>query len=78
MKLVIRVFLHVAWVIPLFLGRPYLSIALLLFVFLCYVKVFKFRQQLADLSDRGGDPKEEAALRQALLRWQSLTWLKQT
>jgi hypothetical protein len=76
MMLVIRVLLHVAWIVPLVLGRPYLAIAMLLFVFLCYVKVFKFRQQLADLSARGGHPKEEIAVRKALQRWQSLTWLK--
>jgi hypothetical protein len=72
----IKVVLHLAWILPLFWGRTYLAVALLLFVALCYIKVFKFRQQLADLSARGGDPKEEASLRHALKRWQSLTWLK--
>lgn len=76
MMMVLRVLLHVAWIIPLFLGRPYLAVAMLLFVFLCYVKVFKFRQQLADLVARGGDPREEATLQNALKRWQALTWLK--
>ncbi len=73
---VIRVLLHVAWIVPLFLGRPYLAVAMLLFVSLCYIKVFKFRQQLADLVARGGDPREEATLQNALKRWQALTWLK--
>ncbi len=73
---VIRVLLHVAWIVPLFLGRPYLAVAMLLFVFLCYIKVFKFRQQLADLVARGGDAREEATLQNALKRWQAVTWLK--
>lgn len=76
MMIVIRVLLHVAWIIPLILGRPYLAVAMLLFVSLCYIKVFKFRQQLADLVARGGDPREEATLQNALKRWQALTWLK--
>lgn len=76
MMIVIRVLLHVAWIAPLILGRPYLAIAMLLFVFLCYVKVFKFRQQLADLSARGGGLHEQAAVQNALKRWQALTWLK--
>jgi hypothetical protein len=73
----VKVLLHVAWIIPLFWGRPYLAVAMLLFVGLCYIKVFKFRQQLSDLVARGGDPKEEASLRHALKRWQTLTWLKE-
>ena len=76
MKNVIRVLVHGAWIVPLVLGRPYLAVALLLFVFLCYVKVFKFRQQLADLAERGADPQKEATLRHALQRWQALTFLK--
>ncbi len=73
---VIRVLLHVAWTIPLFLGRPYLAVAMLIFVLLCYIKVFKFRQQLAELVARGGDAREEATLQNALKRWQAVTWLK--
>jgi hypothetical protein len=61
---------------PFFFGRPYLAVALLLFVSLCYVKVFKFRQQLADLAERGGDPERKAVLLHALQRWQALTFLK--
>lgn len=76
MMIVVRVLLHVAWIVPLLLGRPYLAVAMLLVVFLCYVKVFKFRQQLADLLARGGDPQQETTLRNALQRWQALTWLK--
>jgi len=72
----VKVLLHGAWILPLFWGRPYLAIAMLLLVLLCYVKVFKFRQQLTDLAARGGDPKDEASLRNALNRWQRLTWLK--
>lgn len=76
MMLMIKILLHVAWIIPLFWGRPYLAIALLLFVLLCYIKVFKFKQQLSDLAAKGGDPAAEASVRQALKRWHSLTWLK--
>ena len=76
MLIVIRVLLHVAWIVPLLFGRPNLAIAMLLFVFLCYVKVFKFRQQLADLVAGGGDPQKEATLQNALKRWQAVTWLK--
>jgi hypothetical protein len=76
MKIVIRVLLHVAWIVPFFFGRPYLAVAMLLLVLLCYVKVFKFRQQLADLAERGGDSERKAVLLNALQRWQALTWLK--
>lgn len=76
MKIVIRVLLHGAWIVPFFFGRPYLAVAMLLLVLLCYVKVFKFRQQLADLAERGGDPERKAVLLHALQRWQALTWLK--
>jgi hypothetical protein len=76
MMIVIRVLLHVAWIVPFFFGRPYLAVAMLLLVLLCYVKVFKFRQQLADLAERGGDSERKAVLLNALQRWQALTWLK--
>ncbi|HYX39898.1 MAG TPA: hypothetical protein VE954_42930 [Oligoflexus sp.] len=73
----VKVLLHVAWIIPLFWGRTSLAVAMLLFVGLCYIKVFKFRQQLSDLAARGGDSREEATLRNALKRWHALTWLKE-
>jgi hypothetical protein len=73
----VKVFLHGAWILPLFWGRTYLAIAMLLLVLLCYIKVFKYRQLLTDLAARGGDPQEEASLRHALKRWQALTWLKE-
>jgi hypothetical protein len=75
MNVFLKILVHVAPVFPLFWGRPYLAIALLLFLLLCYIKVFKLKQQLTDLSEQGGDPKVEASVRNAMKRWHSLTWL---
>jgi len=71
----LRALLHISPLIPLYLGLHSLGIAVLLLVLLCYIKVFKLRQQLVDLASRGGDTKLEASLRKALQFWHSLTYL---
>lgn len=78
MKLFLPLVLHVAPLVPLFFGHPYGAVALLLFVLLCYIKVFKLRQQLLDLAAQGGDPKQEVSIQNALHRWLALTFLKRS
>ena len=72
---IVRLAVHISPFIPLFYGRRAMAIALLLFVLLCYIKVFKLKQLLKDQSAKGGNPKEEASIRGALKRWQALTYL---
>ncbi len=71
----LRALLHISPLIPLYLGRQSMAMAVILLVLLCYIKVFKLRQQLVDLASRGADPKLDASLRKSLHRWHSLTYL---
>ncbi len=72
---ILRAFLHISPLIPWYYGRQSLAGAVLLFVLLCYIKVFKLRQQLADQRTKGGNPREEASIEGALKRWLALTYL---
>ena len=72
---IIRALLHLSPLLPLFMGHWSLAAALFLFVILSYIKVFKLKQQLLDLSSHGGDSIKEASIQKILDRWISLTYL---
>lgn len=74
MKQFLRILLHISPLLPLVLGYTYGAIALGLFVGLCYVKVFKLRQQALDYAAKG-DVKQEESVRKALTLWRSCTFL---
>lgn len=78
MKRVLPVLVHLSPLIPLYYDRRALAGALLLFVLLCYIKVFKLKQMLADQVAKGGNPREEASIQGALKRWRALTFLAES
>ena len=74
MKQILRVLLHLSPIVPLAMNYRYGAVALALLVGLCYVKVFKLRQEAIDSAAKGNSQRE-ASVRKLLGFWQGLTFL---
>ena len=71
MRFVLPTLFHLIPLAPLVNGRPYGTIAAVLFVALPYIKVFKLRQDLGEAKSE----RERQGLKAAISRWRAFTFL---
>lgn len=77
--LALKAAFHLTPLVPICFGRPFFTIAMILGVFLAYVKCQKLRIELKHmLENPHPDPREAASLKSALRFWERLCFVKAT
>ena len=73
---ILRLIIHLAPIGPLFFEAYFFSVALVLLVFMTYVKTFKIEQQIEDVKNNEASEGEVSELLKLRDRWKALTYLK--
>lgn len=74
---VLKGLFHLIPLVGFYLDKPYLGIALVLLVVLCYVKVMKINAELNHLESKGlTDNENYASLKGTLKFWLKFTFLR--
>jgi hypothetical protein len=71
----LKIFIHLSPLIPVYFGRYYLALALVLAVVIIYVKCHKIRAEVDRMQDVGeASQRELAELQKLLRRWESFSF----